>query len=88
MSAADAVGHLDLRHIKVLRARAQGFACHCVLEEGGGGDIRRREPEGYVGALRFFLVGGLGLHLLLPLDELLQLLFIVCAELAADGFHQ
>jgi len=53
-------------------------------EVGVGG----REPEGHVGADGLLLVGGLGLHLALPLDELLELLLVVLAEVAADGLDE
>lgn len=88
MSAADAVGHFDLRHIKVLRARAEGLASHSVLEEGCGGDVGWREPEGDVGACGFLLIGGFGLHLALPLDEFFELLFVVLTKIATNGLYK
>ena len=88
VTAAHAVGHLDLGHVEVLRASAEGLASHSILEEGCGGDVRGREPESHVGADGLLLVGGLGLHLALPLDELLELLLVVLAEVAADGLDE
>ena len=88
VAAADAVGHLDFRHIEELGAVAEGFACHSVLEEGCGGDVGGREPESHVGADRLLLVGGFGLHLLLPFDELFEFLLVVLAEVAADGLDE
>ena len=82
------VGHLDLGHIKVLGAVAEGFASHRILEEGRGGDIRGWEPEGHVGSGGLFLIGGFGFHLALPLDEFFEFFLVVCAEVAADGLDE
>ena len=56
VTAADTVGHFDLREVEILCATAEGFAGHSVLEECCGGDIRGREPEGHIGTGGFLLV--------------------------------
>ena len=88
MSATHPIGHLHFRHIQILGTATQSFTSHSVLQEGSGGDVRRREPEGHVRSGRLLLVGRFGLHLLLPFDELLQFLLVVLAEVATDGLHE
>ena len=58
------------------------------MQSGGVGDVGRRKPEGHVGPGGLLLVGALGLHHLLPLHELRELLVVVLAEVAADGFDK
>ena len=88
VTAAHAVGHLHLGHVQILRAVAQALAGHGVLEESRRGDVGGRKPEGHLGAHGLLLVGRLGLHLFLPLDEFLEFLFVVCAEVATDGLDK
>ena len=87
VTATQAVGHLNLRHIVVLRVIAASLTCHRVLEESRIGDVRGREEKGHIRTSWFFLIGALGLDGLLPDDELLQFVLVVLTELAHDCFN-
>ncbi len=86
--ATHAVCHLHLGHVDVLGALPQLLASHGVLYEGCVGDIGGWKPESHIGSDGFLLVGALRLHQLLPLHQLRQLLLVVSAEVAAEGFHK
>lgn len=86
MSAAYAVCHFDFWHVEVLCALSEFLASHGVLYEGCVGDVGRWKPEGDVGSGWFLLVGRLGFHHLLPLDELGEFVVVVRTEVAADCF--
>jgi hypothetical protein len=88
MPTTHSVGHLHLRQIDVLGSSAQLFASHSVLDEGRIGDIRRWKPETHVRALRFFLVGALGFHLSLPVNQFLELSLIMLSKRSHDGLYK
>ena len=88
VASKHAVGHLHLGQVDKLRPPAQLLQRHGVLDEGRVGHVGRRIPEGHVGALGLFLVGPLGLHLSLPIDELLKLRLVVLAKAAHHGLYK
>lgn len=88
VAAAHTVGHFDLWEVEILGACALFFDSHGVLEEGCIGEVGRREPEGDVGALGFFLVGAASLHLSLPFGEALIFFLVVGTEGAHNSFDE
>lgn len=88
VTAAHAVGHLHLREVEVLRAAALFLERHSVLQEGGVGEVGRREPEGHIGTFRLLLVRAAGLHLALPVGQALVFGLVVGAERAHDSLNQ
>ena len=88
MASTHTVCHIHLRHVDILGAASELLKCHRILEEGWVGHIRWWNPEGHFRSDRLLLVGPLGLHLLLPFNEFLQLNIVVLAEIAANSLYK
>ena len=88
MAATHSIRHFYFGQIDVLRALAQFFARHGILDKGRIGDIGWWKPETHVRTFGLFLVGALGLHLSLPVHEFFELSLIMLAKSAHDSLYQ
>ena len=86
VSAAEAVGHLHLGQIEVLRA-ALRFQGHAVQQKAGSRRIHRGEIEGNV-RTGCAILASIGIRLTLPVHELIRYRFVVLTEITANCLHK